>query len=800
MKGVYFKVELLLNMTIAGTATAIIILLIKQAFKNKLTPKWHFYIWMILAVRLLIPGMPESDISIFNTIPTAQNVVMVERQLEEIKAEDSGENFMEGNISMKMPISGVQRDRSISITKQKVDIILIGWLAVMAVMTIYLMGTYMIFNNKARKMPLCSDPEIIELLEECKRETGILNKTITVRLGSSTPMLYGIIKPTILISDGYTIKELRHILIHELCHYKHKDVIYNIICCVFLCFYWFNPIMWLCFYVIRRDIELLCDQRVIQITGERKEYASVLLKTALRKNQFMFATSTMQNGEKEVVKRIKYIAYFKKPKVWISTLALIIAVFLAIICLTDASINNTAIIDAGEGYFYKVPESWISNAEDDTKFYNEEGEIIGGINTFRYTDPNIQNLNVEEIHIPTPNHSQILERREIKDMPFSTVFINLDMDSESAAQEAERNESGDSSPSIKINQNHIYINIYPDENSIIIYNLWANSNQVTERELIKIAKTFKESPYPQGYQPEIQFKEDWNKTAHMLLNDYFQNYVDTEMTRTSDISGYEIKTIEQYMDRDASWSVIYPNVAVYKVDYVLDIAYPDKYSFAGGGFQVGEGKKTKIYNGELALFQVDQNGSAKFLGFVWPQNIGDLGESMAILHTISYTNYQVRAEALLENKTPYIGAHIKVGQMIHNLPLAEYFTGMELQTKKEPYGLTINYDLSEIGAGIYENSLDRELTDSRGWDLNIYLKSQLYKNSVMLLSLIDNAYSITISISGTAETGVPYQCPYNFDRDSVDKQFTKDVRLNTKSLEEYCEFLSILDDSMIVKE
>jgi len=124
--------------------------------------------------------------------------------------------------------------------------------------------------------------------------------------------------------------------------------------------------------------------------------------------------------------------------------------------------------------------------------------------------------------------------------------------------------------------------------------------------LIKIAKTLQKEPYPQGYQPEMAYQDDWVKTADKLLAEYFKNYVNAEMSIYSDISGYRIDSIEQYEDQNASWSVIYPNTAVFRVDYTLNIAYPDLYSFPGGGFEIGQGNKTKIYKDQLAVFRKDK--------------------------------------------------------------------------------------------------------------------------------------------------------------------------------------------------
>jgi len=775
-------VEILINMTIAGTVTAVIILILKALLKDKLTPKWHCLLWIILAVRLLIPSLPESDFSLLNTIPTAQNFTSVERSensgsvgqtasLESGKT--AGQKYLEGSLMLKAPVTGMEQTTPFSITEKKADLAVLVWMTGMILMAVFLTGSYIMFYRKARKFEICKDPETLAVLDQCKKEVSVASDKIILRIGSNTPMLQGLIRPAILIPDGYSGRELYHIFVHELCHYKHRDVIINIICCIFLCIYWFNPVFWLCFFVIRRDLEMLCDERVIDITDERKEYATVLLKTALRKNQFLFATTSIQNGEKEVSRRIRHIAYFKKPKLWVSTLAVAIILVIGTSCLTNANVKDTLNLEVGGGYFFQIPKEWIKDSAKDLLFYNKAGENFGGISIMKIDLGEDKNASLETIYLSTPNHSHILERKVVNEQPFSYVIINLDQDTE--------------------NQNHIFI--WPDKNVDEVYTIWADSSEVNDRQLIKIAKTFQENPYPQGYQPEIQFHKDWKTTADRLLKTYFQNYVDAEMSMSSDISGYHIGSMSRIEDENSAWSLIYPDTAVFKVDYTLDIAYPDYYSFPGGGFEIGEGNRTKIYHDELAVFQKDWKNDVKFLGFVWPQNRGELGDSRAILYTINHRTMENRAKALLEYQTPYIGNSSKVSGIIANMPLAQYSTGMELHTKAEPYGLTVNYDVTKAKGKVFEDREGKALTDSSGWGPTAELQAQLFQNSTILFSLIDNCYYVNLKVTGISEFGAPYTHIYVMDREIFNKTLKTDSKESTKNVKKYSEFLSLAEQS-----
>ena len=790
--------ELLLDMTVGGTVTACMILLIKLILKDKLTPSWQVYLWIILALRLMIPGLPESEISMMNHIPAPQNITVVETAVGDTASGDDSVtgSVVEGNLVLKSPISGMERSRSFSVEEQRVNYILTIWVAGAVLMAAHLMGSYFFFYRRIRKLPPCSDGEILDLFRECKRETGIQTSRISLRFGGTTPLLCGIWKPIVLVPEGYSAEELRHVLIHELCHYKHKDILINMICSGFLCIYWFNPIMWICFYMIRRDIEMLCDERVIEITGERKTYAMTLLKTALRKNRFVFATTSMQNGEKEVAKRIKHIAYFKKPKLWISVAAILVVIVAGAICLTNPS-ENTVNVGAGT-YFISVPESWFDAAAADSLFYDENGESFGGFQLAQVDLGENKKQAFEETAMPLPDTGQVLERRVIKENDKTLVIVNLDFDSETAEQISERNQDGDNSPSKKINRNYIFL--LPDDQADEVYTVWANSSEVTERKLVKIAETLQKEPYPQGYQPEDSYQEDWNKTANLLLKNYFQNYVDAEMSTYSDISGYGIDKIESYEDQNASWSVIHPEISVFRVDYTLNTAYPSQYSFAGGDFEIGEGNKTKIYKEQLAVFKKDNVGNAIFLGFVWSQNRAELGTDQAILDLISYADPKLSPEALLGLKMPYIGDHTRVRKIIASLPLAQYGDGLELQTKAEPYGLTMNYDMTELGDKMFVSSPEKAMTDSTGWNITPILSAQLYKNGAILLALIDNCSSVQFKITGISDTGVPYTHYYLMDREALTNELSADPRSFTENADSFTEYIRLLDAAQLKGE
>lgn len=315
-----------INITITTSITAFIILIVKAVLKNKISPNWQFVIWNILAIRLLVPVFPESKMSIFNSVPQIENIEISQKAVVSIPTESN--SFVTGNIVLG------EKNKEFIFSEALANNVFYVWAIGAIMMLLFMTIIYYSFHKKTKKLQTLKDPEILFILDKCRKSAGI-NKNVIVKLGGETPMLKGVVKPEIILPEGYTIDELYSVFTHELLHFKHKDVLWNIIGTVLLCAYWYNPVMWYCFFVFRRDIEILCDYRVLEINKNKKEYSHVLLKTALRKNKFILGTTSLQNGEKDVTKRIKYIAYFKKPKVIWSIAIVVIVALITATCLTN---------------------------------------------------------------------------------------------------------------------------------------------------------------------------------------------------------------------------------------------------------------------------------------------------------------------------------------------------------------------------------------------------------------------------------------------------------------------------------
>ena len=150
-----------------------------------------------------------------------------------------------------------------------------------------------------------------------------------------TAFILGFVKPKILIPTGMSSQSRRYILAHERTHLDKGDHWIKMIGFLALALHWFNPLVWVAYICLCKDIEMACDQRVVQFmeVAERKSYSAALLSCSSR--QFHLAASPVAFGEVNVKKRIISVLNYKKPSFWISLLGVLAFFFVAICFLTS---------------------------------------------------------------------------------------------------------------------------------------------------------------------------------------------------------------------------------------------------------------------------------------------------------------------------------------------------------------------------------------------------------------------------------------------------------------------------------
>ena len=151
----------------------------------------------------------------------------------------------------------------------------------------------------------------------------------------SSPFVLGIIKPRIYLPFSISEQENTLALSHEKAHIKRGDHLIKPIAYLVLSLHWFNPLVWLAYALLSRDIELACDEKVIESLGKegRAEYSKVLLMAS--ENKLSITACPLAFGESGVSKRIKNILSYKKPTFWIVALATALCILIGVCFLTS---------------------------------------------------------------------------------------------------------------------------------------------------------------------------------------------------------------------------------------------------------------------------------------------------------------------------------------------------------------------------------------------------------------------------------------------------------------------------------
>ena len=324
--------------TIFGSVTGFIVLIIKNLLKNKINKRYAYLFWMILVIKLIIPFGPESNISLFNKIPINynnqkilsrnttkldnidSNDMSTEDTKDEVNATTStyqDNNSVNENITRESQV--VNNKPTISTMSVKSDkfskILFFVWLSGFVFSAVTYMIIYMSFIKDLKKCSKLKYEILENILRNCKNQLNI-NKRIQIVVYDkiSSPSLVGMMNLKIVLPRNLinlSEEELRHIFLHELCHYKNKDNYMDNLIGLLQCIHWFNPLIHYYFKKMRNDMEICCDERVLNLLNEdeHNKYGITILNVLekINFNHKMRVGLNMANDKKTIKKRINLI-------------------------------------------------------------------------------------------------------------------------------------------------------------------------------------------------------------------------------------------------------------------------------------------------------------------------------------------------------------------------------------------------------------------------------------------------------------------------------------------------------------
>lgn len=307
----------IVNMSISASYIVLAVLLLRLVLKK--APKWiRGVLWAVVAVRLLCPFSVES---MFSLIPKAEVVspgIMMDRNPQI----DTGIPVVNQIINPVISYSFTP-DPATSANPLQLWIPTFAafWIAGMAVMLIYMLISFIRVKRKIGTAVRLQD--------------GIYQSE-----NVDSPFVLGIIKPKIYLPFYMSGKDMIHIVAHETAHIRRKDHLWKPLGFLLLTLHWFNPLMWLGYVLLCRDIELACDEKVIKELDRdaRADYSETLL--ACSGNRRMLAACPLAFGEVGVKDRVKSVLNYRKHAFWLVVVALVACTAVATCFLTNPKSGN----------------------------------------------------------------------------------------------------------------------------------------------------------------------------------------------------------------------------------------------------------------------------------------------------------------------------------------------------------------------------------------------------------------------------------------------------------------------------
>ena len=310
MAAVFLK---LLNLSISASWLVLAVLVLRLVSKR--SPKWmNVLLWGIVALRLVLPFSIESALSL---IPSAETVSPVAVQSAPAPTITSGVSVIDNavNPSLSEHFAAVP---TASVNPLYVWTEIAGWvwLIGLGAMLLYALASYLRLRRRVSvSLPIQDNIYLCDAI--------------------SSPFILGVVKPHIYLPSGLDEVQRQNVLSHERAHLARRDHWWKPLGFALLAVYWFNPVLWLAYTLLCRDIELACDERVIRTMDESavKTYSTVLLACSMPRKAVI--TCPLAFGEVGVKERVRNALHYKKPAFWVVAASVAVCVVVAVCFLTD---------------------------------------------------------------------------------------------------------------------------------------------------------------------------------------------------------------------------------------------------------------------------------------------------------------------------------------------------------------------------------------------------------------------------------------------------------------------------------
>lgn len=308
MDGFFLKIA---NMSISASWLILMVLVLRLLLKK--APKWiNVLLWGLVGIRLICPFTFESNMSL---VPSAETIPQEILQYEGTKLQEP--TYLE-IVTNPVLSDGIIVELAQTTDRMQIRIVDITflWIIGMAVLLLYSTVSYLRLRRRVATA--------VRFRENIYQSENVIS-----------PFVLGILNPRIYLPYKVNMQEMEHVIAHEQAHICRKDHWWKPLGFLLLTIHWFNPLMWLAYVLLCRDIELACDEKVIKVLDneQRADYSQALVSCSV--NRRMIAACPLAFGEVSVKDRVKSVMNYKRPAFWVVLVSVIACAVVAVCFLTN---------------------------------------------------------------------------------------------------------------------------------------------------------------------------------------------------------------------------------------------------------------------------------------------------------------------------------------------------------------------------------------------------------------------------------------------------------------------------------
>lgn len=648
---------------IASSVLIICIAILRKLCKGKIGAGVQYMLWLVVAIRLIMPGitaifpnvLPENSFSIMNAIEkvetAAKEYIYQDELPEQIDMPVKGFPFLTIE-SSDGPTAVFLAGR---LTWTWIDIFRGIWYIGMAAAGVWVIFVNIRFASGLRKSRIRYEKEDYKLPVYLVKDL-------------SSPCLYGLPgRQAVYIPEDVAEddEKMRHILTHEYCHYKHRDVFWSVLRCILTAVYWFHPLVWLAAILSKQDCELSCDEAALKLLGdeERIAYGKTLVSLINRKTKasdIVCAATTMTAGSEGMKERIRRIA--DKPR-------RLAAVFLLVLMVVSIMVTFT---------FTKSKEY-----PEGVYFLEGEGAKTVTTECFQVTFPDDL---AQKVYFGGTNGTDIIVYHKDSDREIGRFCMMFYEEAMKIADEREI----------------VTIGGYGSTSTLHTYTANAeerNAQEEYERYLQEEAEGVGGVPGTDSNSDETTYIYEDIPTEEVFLNEKIteekHDYIPNENIVISDAPSEQAHSFSAGTDIESEEVTVsyhdYNEEGAESAEEETNRVYLPNEKITQTFTLLGEDAPCYLY---IPADNTDAAPDVQEEIAQLNQELIELTSSVRILY-LSRESMQYALRTLVDNRTPYVGDAGRTSQIAGALPVTSglSYRYVELETATEPYAVTLYYRL-----------------------------------------------------------------------------------------------------------